>query len=123
MYETTSTTSSILIDKLADWLVTQALEDASLEDIVQGCCERLAASGLPLARVHLSFSMLHPLYRAMGFTWRRGKGVEVEGYLHVADGDSDMFTKSPYFYMLSNGLDHPRRTCPLRTRCPASPPR
>ena len=106
MSEPVSTTSSILIDKLADWLMIQALENASLEEIVRGCCERLAASGLGLARANLSFSMLHPLYRAMGFTWRLGKGIEVEGYRHVAEGDSDQFLKSPYYYLMSNDLDH-----------------
>lgn len=108
MNDTVTTTSSILIDKLADWLMSQALENATLEDIVRGCCERLAASGLGLARGHLSFSMLHPLYRAMGFTWRRGKGIEVEGFRHVSEGDSDLFLKSPYYYLLSNNLDHLR---------------
>ncbi|NNE23129.1 MAG: adenylate/guanylate cyclase domain-containing protein [Rhizobiales bacterium] len=108
MNEAISTTSSILIDKLADWLMTQALENATLEEIVAGCCERLSASGLPLARGHLSFSMLHPLYRAMGFTWRRGKGIEVEGYRHVSEGDTDQFVKSPYYYLLTNNLDHLR---------------
>lgn len=108
MNEAISTTSSILIDKLADWLMTQALENATLEEIVGGCCERLSASGLPLARGHLSFSMLHPLYRAMGFTWRRGEGIEVEGYRHVSEGDTDLFLKSPYYYLLTNNLDHLR---------------
>ena len=37
-------------------------------------------AGVPLLRVHLSFSMLHPLYDALGFTWIRGKGVDVEGF-------------------------------------------
>lgn len=108
MSEEISTTPSILIDKLADWLMTQALENTSLEDIVGGCCERLSASGLPLARAHLSFSMLHPLYRAMGFTWRRGEGISVEGYRHVSEGDTDQFLKSPYYYLLTNDLDHLR---------------
>ncbi|MGI9465235.1 MAG: adenylate/guanylate cyclase domain-containing protein, partial [Aestuariivirgaceae bacterium] len=108
MSESQSTTSSILIDRLADWLMIQALEDTDLEDIVRGCCERLAASGLALARGHLSFSMLHPLYRALGFTWRRGTGIEVEGYRHVSDGDTDLFLKSPYYYLLSNDLEHLR---------------
>ncbi len=108
MNEAQSTTSSILIDRLADWLMTQALENSALEDVVRGCCERLAASGLALARSHLSFSMLHPLYRALGFTWRRGKGIEIEGYRHVSEGDTDQFLKSPYYYLLSNDLDHLR---------------
>jgi adenylate cyclase len=60
--------SEILLDKVADWLMRTSLSDETLETIVRGFCERLAAAGLPLMRVHLSFSMLHPLYDALGFT-------------------------------------------------------
>src|SRR6186997_1394314 len=75
--------SFTLIDRVADWLIATALSGADLETVVRGFCYRLAATGLPLARVHLTFSMLHPLYRAMGFTWRRTEGLQVEGYRHT----------------------------------------
>jgi adenylate cyclase len=100
--------SLTLIDKVADWLIATALSGADLETVVRGFCYRLAATGLPLARIHLSFSMLHPLYRAMGFTWRRTEGLQVEGYRHT-EGVSDVFLRSPYFHLLNNQLDHLRR--------------
>src|SRR5438105_11186615 len=100
--------SMTLIEKVAHWLTETALSGADLETVVRGFCYRLAAAGLPLARVHLSFSMLHPLYRAMGFTWRRTEGLKVEGYRHT-EGLTDVFLKSPYYYLLSNQLDHLRR--------------
>jgi adenylate cyclase len=100
--------SEILLDKVADWLTRSALDGEALEVIVRGFCERLSASGLPIIRAHLSFSMLHPLYDALGFTWIRGKGLEVEGFRK--DGSpSDRFLKSPYYYLISNNLDHIRR--------------
>ena len=71
-------TSEILIDRVSDWLKTASLRNTDLETVVRGCCERLAATGIPLKRIHISLSMLHPLYRAMGFTWRRGEGLKVE---------------------------------------------
>ena len=104
-----TTVSTTLIDKVADWLMAQALEDTELEALVKGCCERLSAAGVPLARGNFSFSVLHPLYRAMGFTWRRSEGLEVEGYRHLPEGESDRFLKSPYYHLLSNGLDYMRR--------------
>ena len=78
--------SNILLDRVSSWLKTAALGGESLEYIIAGFCERLAAAGLPLVRVHLSFSMLHPLYDALGFTWMRGQGVTVEGFR--ADGEN-----------------------------------
>lgn len=104
-----TTVSTTLIDRVADWLMARALEDTELEALVSGCCERLAAAGVPLARANFSFSVLHPLYRAMGFTWRRDETLEVEGYRHVADGQTDRFLKSPYYYLLSNGMEYMRR--------------
>src|SRR4051794_37382202 len=66
MSTTRAEISTILMDKVADWLTQSALAGDELETLVKGFCERLAAAGLPLKRVHLSFSMLHPLYDALG---------------------------------------------------------
>ena len=101
--------SEILLDRVADWLTRSALDGHNLDVIVRGFCERLSASGLPIIRAHLSFSMLHPLYDALGFTWIRGKGMEVEGFRKEGHGPSDRFITSPYYYLISNDLDHMRR--------------
>jgi adenylate cyclase len=100
--------STILMDKVADWLTHSSLAGDDLETMVRGFCERLAAAGIPLIRVHLSFSVLHPLYDALGFTWKRGHGMAVEGFRKKADA-SDRFLHSPYYHLLSNNLDHLRR--------------
>ncbi len=107
----TMTVSRILIDRVSAWLKTTALKGADLESLVRGFCERLAAAGVPLVRVHLSFSMLHPLYDALGFTWQRGQGVTVEGFSKssLEGPDSERILRSPYFHLLSNDLDHLRR--------------
>lgn len=101
--------SAILMEKVADWLTQSSLAGDELEVMVRGFCERLAAAGLPLVRVHLSFSMLHPLYDALGFTWERGRGIEIEG-LRKGPGElAERFARSPYYHLLSNKLDHLRR--------------
>ncbi|MGB3389909.1 MAG: adenylate/guanylate cyclase domain-containing protein [Pseudaminobacter sp.] len=101
--------SEILLDQVADWLMQSSLTGDDLETMVRGFCERLAAAGLPLVRVHLSFSMLHPLYDALGFTWERGRGIEVEG-LRKKDGlPSERFLNSPYYHLLNHKLEHLRR--------------
>ena len=102
--------SNILLDRVSGWLKTAALSGENLEYIVAGFCERLAAAGVPLLRVHLSFSMLHPLYDALGFTWLRGKGVTVEGFRASGENsEPSRFLLSPYYYLLNNSLDHLRR--------------
>lgn len=103
-----SSVSDIFLDKVAEWLTQSALKGENLENIVRGFCDRMAASGLPIARVHLTFSMLHPLYDALGFTWRRASGLTIEGYRHSQD-KPERFLQSPYYYLLTNNLDYLRR--------------
>ena len=103
------TTSATLIDEVLQWLNQQALNDTGLEAIARGTCERLAAAGLPLARAYMSFSMLHPLYRAVGYLWERGKDFSVEKHRHVRGGEADRFLKSPFYHLVKNDLPHLRR--------------
>ncbi|MGC4025849.1 MAG: adenylate/guanylate cyclase domain-containing protein [Mesorhizobium sp.] len=101
--------SRIMLDRVTDWLTQASLRGESLETIVRGFCDRLAASGMPLLRAHMSFSMLHPLYDALGFTWIRGQSLEVEGYRKGVDGASERFFTSPYYHLFANDLEHLRR--------------
>lgn len=103
-----SSVSDIFLDKVAEWLTQAALTGENLETVVRGFCDRMAASGLPIARVHLTFSMLHPLYDAVGFTWRRASGVTIEGYRHSGE-KPERFLQSPYYHLLTNNLDYMRR--------------
>lgn len=110
MSESASAASRVLVERTADWLMAQALKDANLEAVVRGCCDRLAGAGVPIARVYLTFSMLHPLYRAVGFTWRRGQDMQVDAYRHIpGNAEPDRFLKSPFYHLLKHDLDHLRR--------------
>src|SRR5215831_3598414 len=110
MGETGSAASRALVERAAEWLMAQALRDADLETVVRGACERLHAAGVPIARVQLSFSMLHPLYRGVGYTWRRGQGLQVDAYRHTAgNAKNDRYLKSPFYHLRRHNLDHLRR--------------
>ena len=67
-------TGAGLIDKVADWLMEEALGETDVEALVEGCCERLRAAGIPIFRAFLTFGTLHPLFSAIGFTWHRAEG-------------------------------------------------
>src|SRR5262245_73432 len=110
MGETGSAASRALVERAGEWLMAQALKDADLETVVRGACERLHAAGVPIARVQLSFSMLHPLYRGVGYTWRRGQGLQVDAYRHTAGNTTtDRYLKSPFYHLKRHNLDHLRR--------------
>lgn len=97
-----------LLDTLADWLMAQALDGGALEDIFDGCCDRLAASGVPLRRVFLTFRTLHPLFRSMSITWVRGAPVNSMGHLYEAEADPG-WRLSPLFHMLEQNVPLLRR--------------
>lgn len=92
--------------------MAQALSESDLEKVVMGCCERLRAAGIPLVRCHFAFTVLHPLHSAIGVTWTRGDGTTVTGYPHVPGGTSEIFKRSPHYYMMERNLDYLRaRIC------------
>ena len=70
-----STSSTVLVTAVTDWLMLQALGDAEIEDIFEGCCERLDASGVSITRAMVTFRTLHPLYASQLLFWRRGEDV------------------------------------------------
>lgn len=96
-----------LIDSLADWLVNQALRDVPLRGIFEGTCKQLYAAGIPVARCHITYRVLHPLFQAQSLTWERNKEVANDNYLH---GDNaEQWVKSPLHYMLLHNLTFLRR--------------
>lgn len=97
--------SGILIDSIANWLMQEALAERDLEPVVTSCCERLQAAGIPLRRAYFAFSVLHPLYAAIGITWMRDEGTTVQDYPHHPDGESEEYRRSPLYYMEQHSLD------------------
>ncbi|MEX0921149.1 MAG: adenylate/guanylate cyclase domain-containing protein [Rhodovibrionaceae bacterium] len=98
-----------LIDEVASWLMSQALEDSQLEETVLGCFDRLYAAGIPLFRCFVAFRTLHPLYRARSIVWRRGAGeLEIANFSR-AESEGEGFTRSPHYFMLSKNIANMRR--------------
>ncbi len=98
-----------LIDSVADWLMDRALGDASVENLIEGCCKRLRATGIPLWRAQIGFRTLHPLFASMTLNWLRDEGVATVGNLHGTTGQSDTWFQSPYYHMLESGIPFLRR--------------
>ena len=110
-----------LIDRVADWLMEQALGQTALDDLFGGCCERLLGAGIPLSRAHITFRVLHPLYEAMGMTWLRGSGVESESYIHrEGDQPPEPFASSPLWHMVRTQLPFLRRSLTVMRRSSTS---
>jgi len=110
--ETTTPASAVLVDSVADWLMSQALGEGEVHDIVGGCCDRLQAAGIPLARAFVSFRTLHPKFAAVSLIWRRDERtgtVERIETLHGEAFTSEDWHQSPMHHMLSTQIPFLRR--------------
>ena len=80
---------------ILNWLIGDARELADGGALLTELCERLNASGLPLARASFHLRLLHPQLFGMGFYWTRGaKQVRVYRAEHGIQ-ETDLYQKSP----------------------------
>jgi adenylate cyclase len=70
------------LDNLPRWLARQALAATSARPITTHVAETLVAAGLPLWRLHVGMSALHPQVESIGVTWTRGRGDVFETFGH-----------------------------------------
>ena len=100
---------TVLVTAVTDWLMQQALGHSSMEDIFDGCCQRLDAAGLPISRAMITFRTLHPLYSSTIMFWRRGENVRSTRTRHEDAFSSEEFTSSPIHRLLSTSTPFLRR--------------
>ncbi len=93
--------------ELSDWICHQGLLRADLEDLLEGCCQRLTTIGVPLVRGHYSAQTLHPRITGLGYIWRPDTGVASDTYLYRSE-PSETFLQSPIKHVLDNDLDELR---------------
>ena len=99
-----------LIDQVADWLITRALQGGDIEALFQGCFERLRAAIIPLWRGSIAFFTLPPLFGGMGLIWKPEDGLVVEGYRHNDMMLNETFRKSPIAAVLEGSTLFLRRS-------------
>jgi len=99
---------SPLIDQVANWLMSQALAETTVDDITEGCFVRLHAAGVPLIRAHVAFRTLHPLYSAVGLTWTPWDGLS-EARFQRPDDAAEIWRRSPPYHLIKTRTDFLRR--------------
>ncbi len=62
------------IRNVLDWLAGGALSGAQSQDVLAELCERLVGRGLPLWRVAVFVTTLHPDVLGRRFLWQPGSG-------------------------------------------------
>ena len=56
-------------DRISEWLLRAALFDVSLEELVEQLCKRLIDSGVPVSRISLGRTLMHPVIGMLDVTW------------------------------------------------------
>lgn len=101
-------TQMIDVESVVDWLVNGVRTVKKSEDILQELSDRLVACGLPLYRVAVFVTTLHPNVMGRAFYWKEGEGVRVlEAPYAVLD--SDTFIESPAAVIMRDGVEIRRR--------------
>ena len=100
----------VLIDRIADWLISSALGRNGVDSIFEGCCQRLHAAGVPLVRALTAFRTLHPLFSSVNLVWRLDRGVDRNPIPHEEGAFStETWLRSPMRYLLDHRLPFLRR--------------
>ena len=99
----------VLVDRIADWLMSSALGSTGVDAIFEGCCQRLHAAGVPLVRALTAFRTLHPLFGSINLVWRLNQGVDRSPILHEQSFSTGEWRRSPMHYLLRHRIPYLRR--------------
>jgi adenylate cyclase len=96
------------VEAVVEWLVDGARSARQPQDVLAELCDRLLACGLPLHRVAVFITTLHPDVMGRRFLWRHGEGVLVtEAAYDVLE--SDTYRRSPVPVVFERALAIRRR--------------
>ncbi len=98
------------IKTVIDWLTDGARSGSLSEDVLAELCQRLVGCGLPLWRVAVFVTTLHPDVMGRRFLWQSGVKVAMsEGTFDLLE--RDIFRKSPMAAITATGEPIRRRLC------------
>ena len=83
------------IQPISDWLIDGARSDARSEEVLGSLCQRLVAWGMPLSRVGVFVTTLHPDVMGRRFLWKAESGVTTSEALFDLV-ETDDFRESPF---------------------------
>lgn len=88
---------------VASWLASHNGVSLGASALLGGLCDRLAASGLPIARVNMALDDHHPQIAVRGFKWIAGGGVE-ELAFPLGEGSGKEYRRSPMAVIREGGV-------------------
>ncbi len=80
---------------LTEWLISEGRQLSGIETVLQALIERLRANRLPIARVLLSHSTLHPELSAITYIWTEDRGTVAESLVPHGVQGTPIYLNSP----------------------------
>ncbi|MDO8978742.1 MAG: adenylate/guanylate cyclase domain-containing protein [Afipia sp.] len=99
---------AVNLQGVTDWLINGAQSARRVDEFVIETCERMIDGGLPLSRVGVFVTTLHPNMVGRNFIWRRDSGVTM-GSMAYGSEESDDYLSSPLATVFEQGLEVRRR--------------
>jgi len=99
------------IDAIAEWLVGPARQIESMAQAFDEFAWRMLSTGLPLLRVQLHATTLHPQFLGTTFTWRRSTGQTTQVLVAHEVGDLIPYEHNPVQRVTMGGETLRRRLC------------
>lgn len=103
------TVKPLSIDAVKDWLVTAGLAGMAAPELLRGLGERLNLAGLGIGRIYMAMTTLHPMLRALGYTYERGSDTIVPTEFAHSDLVSEAWKQSPFAHMIEHDIQRMRR--------------
>lgn len=91
------------VQALSDWMIETALQVSDYEFMFAEFCERLNGLGIPVDRVTMAMTTLHPLMEAVTLTWHRGTGASGVEYHAHRSNEADDWKQSPLKALVDSG--------------------
>src|SRR5690349_16360127 len=95
--------------KLSGWITQAGLAGLSELTLVQEFCRRAIEAGVPLSRGMIGVDTLHPVLEGSIFAWRKEETEVRQSDYTRADGESEKWLRSPFYYLLQSGESTIRR--------------
>ncbi len=96
------------LEALFEWLVDGAPGAKTSPDVVERLGTDLNAGGIPVERLTVAVTTLHPSILGRGFWWSVGQPVMVRELTHAVHA-SEAFQRSPIAYVSSRGVPYRKR--------------
>ncbi|MFC1457813.1 adenylate/guanylate cyclase domain-containing protein [Microvirga arabica] len=96
------------------WVTEAGLTGMTELELLHGFCHRLAAGGMPVARVNIVIDTLHPIHEGRVFRWRRDDQGDLDhmveyGRTNVGGEAAANWRRSTYYHLLMSGENFLRR--------------